>query len=123
MAQGLISILLQSTEVEDRCRVRCAAGLEVMRVVAFHFFSSATPRVGAGARAPGAFLDCTFAMRVVDESLRKRSSLGRGGDGNGADHCRGNRGNVAPVNIVQEVFQTCDPCSSSRVALALLLRE
>ena len=121
MAQGLASILLQSVQVIDCRRGSRAAGLEVMRVMAFHFFSSAAPGVGAGARAPGALLGRTFSMRVINEVLRKRNSFGRRciRNGFGADRCRGTRGSVTLVNIVQEVLQTCDPCSGPRVALAL----
>ena len=117
--------MLQSVQVVVGCRGSRVAGLEMMRVMAFHFFSTAAPGVGAGAHAPRAFLDRAFAMRVVYESLRKQNSFSRGGVGDGfsTDHYRGNRGNVTLVNIVQEVLQTYDPCSGSRVALALLWRE
>ena len=93
-----------------------------MHIMAFNLISSAAPGVGAGARAPGAFLDRAFTMRVVDEGLRKQTSFNRDCicGGFGTDRCRGTQGSVALVNVVQEALQTCDPCSGSRVALALL---
>ena len=42
VAQGFSSILLQSVQVIDRHRIGRAAGRGVMRVMAFHLFSSAT---------------------------------------------------------------------------------
>ena len=92
--------MLQSVQVDDGCRGSRVAGLEMMRVMAFHFFPAAAPGVGAGGRSTGAFLDRTLAVRVVDESLRKQSSCGRNGDGFSTVRCRGNQGNVALVNIV-----------------------
>ena len=45
VAQGLARVLLQSVEVEDCCRVRRAAGLEGVHVMAFHFFPGAASGV------------------------------------------------------------------------------
>ena len=69
MLQGFVGVLLQPVQVFDRRRVRRAAGLEVMRIVAFHLFSSATPGVGAGTRIPWAILHRALAVRIVDEVL------------------------------------------------------
>ena len=53
VAQELDDILLQPVQVIERCRVRPAVDLEVMRIVAFHLFSGTTMGVGAGAHVPG----------------------------------------------------------------------
>ena len=93
------------------------------RDVAFHLFSAAASRIGAGASPAGALLYHALAVWVVNEGLRKRSSGGWDGDGFGAIHQRGSRRSKTPVNIVQETLQTCDPGSGPRVALALIRRE
>ena len=67
VAQGLVGILLQPVEVIEHCRVRRAAGLEVMHVMAFHFFSGATTGVGAGAHGSRVDLNRALAMGIVDE--------------------------------------------------------
>ena len=96
-----------------------------MHIMAFHLFSSAAPGVGAGARTPGAILDRTFAMKVVGEAFGLRAPFNRShiSDGLGADNFRGTQRSVTLVNVVQEAFQTCNPCSGSRVTLALFWRE
>ena len=64
--QGFAGMLLQSVEVIERCRVRRAVGLQVMRIMAFHLFC-ATLGVGAGARVSRVDLNRALAMGIVDE--------------------------------------------------------
>ena len=96
-----------------------------MCVMDFHLLSSATPGVGAGTHVPRAVLNRTLAVRVVDEILRRRAPFSRShiSDGLGVDSRRGTRRSVTLVNVAQEAFQTCNPCSGSRVTLALFWRE
>ena len=49
----------------------CAAGLEVMRVMAFHLFSGVTPGVEAGTRVPRVDLNRALAMGI-DDGVRAR---------------------------------------------------
>ena len=67
VVQGFAGILLQPVHFIDRCQVRRGAGLEVMRVMAFHLFSSATSGVGAGTRVPRVALNRALAVGIVDE--------------------------------------------------------
>ena len=125
VTQGFACILLQPVQVVGGCRWSRVAGLEVMCVMAFHLFSSVAPGVDVGARAPGALSDRVFTMRVVEKGSRKRTSFSRDCICSGFSTNRrwGIRGGVTLVDIVQEALQTCDPCSSPRVALALFRWE
>ena len=66
VSQYFLSFLLQVIEVGDGCRVRRAAGLEVLAGLAFHVLPRTTPGVGA--------LASTFWRRQVEARLRERSS-------------------------------------------------
>ena len=121
VAQCLFGSLLEAIEVKDGRRVWHRTGPRRLTCPALHFFTGATPGVGALTSGLAGWIHGPLAMGILSSFLlwgcRCRGG-GSAGVGRGRTH-----GSVTVVSIVQQVFQACDPCPRTGIALALLWWE